>query len=41
MQKQVEYYFSVENLCKDIFLRSQVRLVHCTVYRSLVVHRRR
>jgi len=24
LQKQVEYYFSVENLCKDIFLRSQM-----------------
>jgi len=24
LKKQVEYYFSVENLCKDIFLRSQM-----------------
>lgn len=25
VRKQIEYYFSMENLCKDIFLRSKVR----------------
>jgi hypothetical protein len=27
---QVDYYFSVENLCKDIFLRSKVRTIEAT-----------
>jgi hypothetical protein len=27
VRKQIEYYFSVQNLCKDIFLRSKVGLL--------------
>ena len=25
VKKQIDYYFSIDNLCKDIFLRSKVR----------------
>jgi la-related protein 1 len=27
VRRQIEYYFSVENLCKDIFLRSKVGIM--------------
>lgn len=34
VRKQIEYYFSVENLCKDIFLRSKV----CAALLAMMFH---
>lgn len=36
VKKQVDYYFSVENLSKDIFLRSKVRLCVCVLVPGLL-----
>ena len=37
VRKQIEYYFSVDNLCKDIFLRSKVCVCACVCVSRCVV----